>query len=374
MLVTDEAGRAERADAGPGRRRQRVPGDVRRRRHLRAEQVRAATGPPMKRREGRRHRRRAGRRRRRAVGRAPGPLAHRNGLPVAGRVQLLRRDAGERSGSGSAGSAPTGRRGGPRGPTPRRHAAGARSRPARLGDARPQRGPPGRQPAARRTGAGCPAAAPRPRVNLPDQAARRRARAPTRSVTRIPDGVWNQMTGRSWHRGCPVGRAGLRLLRINYWDYDGYRHRGELVAHADAVDNMRGALAEMYAAQAADPRDVPRRPVRLVAPAAGRRRLPVDGRRQHLGVQLPRRRRPARASARPTPTAARSTSTPGRTPTAPRTAGCPTPGGSAAPTRRVAWRSRSHAVVPLMARHGLRWTYGTGDTQHFDVAGRQRPR
>jgi hypothetical protein len=42
---------------------------------------------------------------------------------------------------------------------------------------------------------------------------------------------------------------------------------------------------------------------------------------------------------------------------------------------RVAWRSRSHLVVRLMARHGLRWTYGLGDTQHFDAvpAGTSRP-
>ncbi len=34
---------------------------------------------------------------------------------------------------------------------------------------------------------------------------------------------------------------------------------------------------------------------------------------------------------------------------------------------RVAWRSASHRVVEVMARHGLRWTYGLGDTQHFDA-------
>ena len=28
----------------------------------------------------------------------------------------------------------------------------------------------------------------------------------------------------------------------------------------------------------------------------------------------------------------------------------------------------SHRVVQIMARHGLRWTYGNGDTQHFDAA------
>ena len=37
---------------------------------------------------------------------------------------------------------------------------------------------------------------------------------------------------------------------------------------------------------------------------------------------------------------------------------------------RVAWRSSSHRVVAIMARHGLRWTYGLGDTQHFDAVPR----
>ena len=35
----------------------------------------------------------------------------------------------------------------------------------------------------------------------------------------------------------------------------------------------------------------------------------------------------------------------------------------------VAWRSRAHPVVRIMARHGLRWTYGMSDTQHFDATG-----
>ena len=36
---------------------------------------------------------------------------------------------------------------------------------------------------------------------------------------------------------------------------------------------------------------------------------------------------------------------------------------------RVAWRSRSHAVVRVMARHELHWSFGNGDTQHFDYVG-----
>ncbi len=37
---------------------------------------------------------------------------------------------------------------------------------------------------------------------------------------------------------------------------------------------------------------------------------------------------------------------------------------------RIAWRSRSHRVVQIMARHGLRWTYGVTDSQHFDAVRR----
>ena len=90
-----------------------------------------------------------------------------------------------------------------------------------------------------------PRNAPSPRINLPDQ--RRGVGSGANPViTQIPDRVWRQMTGRTWHAGCPVGRSGLRYLRINYWDYQGYDRRGELVANADAVRQMAGALAEMY--------------------------------------------------------------------------------------------------------------------------------
>ena len=34
---------------------------------------------------------------------------------------------------------------------------------------------------------------------------------------------------------------------------------------------------------------------------------------------------------------------------------------------RYAWRSSDHIVVRLLRAAGLRWTYGLGDTQHFDA-------
>ncbi len=212
-----------------------------------------------------------------------------------------------------------------------------------------------------------PAGAPRPRVRLPAQA---RATAPGAHpvVTAIPDGVWRSMVGRSWHEGCPVGRSGLRLLRVNYWGYDGYRYRGELVAAAGAVGRMARALAGMYAG---------RFPIRSMyrvdrfgwsarlqgandyrSMAAGNTsafncRWVVN----HPGVRSPH------ASGR-----ALDVNT-WENPYRSRTGLVPNGwwGGRSHP--RVAWRSRDHGVVRTMLRHGLRWTYGTGDSQHFDVAG-----
>ena len=54
------------------------------------------------------------------------------------------------------------------------------------------------------------------------------------------------MVGRSWHRGCPVGRSGLRLLSINYWGFDGYRRRGQMVLSAAVVGRAAAALRDMY--------------------------------------------------------------------------------------------------------------------------------
>ena len=214
-----------------------------------------------------------------------------------------------------------------------------------------------------------PRNAPRPRINLPDQPYAV-GQGPNAAITRIPNGVWNQMTGRTWHRGCPVGRAGLRYVRINYWDYRGYRRRGELVAAAGAADNMAGALAEMYR------KKLPIRAMYRVDRFGWSRRL-------HGGDDY--------ASMAAGNTSAfncrQVVGSPGRR--SPHSYGrsldvntWENPYRSAQGTvpntwwmrhshARVAWRSRSHRVVRVMAAHGLRWTYGNGDTQHFDVRGGQ---
>ncbi|TIC81600.1 M15 family metallopeptidase [Nocardioides sp. GY 10127] len=210
-----------------------------------------------------------------------------------------------------------------------------------------------------------PAAAPTPRRHLPRQA-RATEKGAHAVVTRIPEKVWSSMVGRTWHYGCPVGRAQLRLLRINYWGYDGYRYRGELVANADVVAQMAAALSEMYrkklpirsmyredrfgwsstlhgandyASMAAgntsafNCRQVVGRPGVMSPHAYGR------------ALDLNTWENPYRSS------------------------------GGIVPDDwwqyhahpRVAWRSSSHEVVRIMRAHGLAWTYGLGDTQHFDA-------
>jgi hypothetical protein len=211
-----------------------------------------------------------------------------------------------------------------------------------------------------------PSAAPRPRINLPDQAHAVGEGANPR-VTRIPNGVWNQMTGRSWHQGCPVGRAGLRLLRINYWDFAGYRRRGELVARTDAVDNMRGALVEMYQ------RELPIRSLYRVDRFGWSDRL--EGADDYRSMAADNtsafncRDVVGRPGVRSPHSYGRSLDiNPWENPYRSSHGWTPNSWWPSRSHPRVAWRSRQHVVVQVMARHGLRWTYGTQDAHHFDVA------
>ncbi|GAA1789528.1 hypothetical protein GCM10009795_039100 [Nocardioides hankookensis] len=212
-----------------------------------------------------------------------------------------------------------------------------------------------------------PKGAPQPRIKLPAQ---RRAVGDGANLTisEIGDAVWRQMDGVSWHSGCPVGRSGLRIVRVNYWDYRGYRRRGEVVASTAAAGPMGAALAEMYR------RELPIRAMYRVdrfgwsgrsrggddyaSMAAGNTSAfncrDVTGRPGHRSphswggsLDVNTWENPYRSAQGTVP----------NTWWQPRS------------HKRVAWRSSSHAVVRVMARHGLRWTYGNGDTQHFDYVG-----
>lgn len=64
-------------------------------------------------------------------------------------------------------------------------------------------------------------------------------------VSRVPSSVWKRMQGLSWHRGC-MARTSLRYITVNYWGFDGRRHRGELVMAASHATATARAFTALY--------------------------------------------------------------------------------------------------------------------------------
>jgi hypothetical protein len=213
-----------------------------------------------------------------------------------------------------------------------------------------------------------PSGAPRPRRSVPPQ---RRAIGDGANVAikRIPNAVWRQMTGRSWHRGCPVGRAGLRVVNINYWDYTGYRRRGELVVASGVARQVAGALKDMYAAE------LPIRSMYRVDRFGWSSRL--NGADDYASMAAGNtsafncRNVVGRPGVRSPHSYGRSLDiNPWENPYRSPQGVYPNSWWLSRSHPRIAWRSRGHRVVQIMARHGLRWTYGLADIHHFDAVPR----
>ncbi|MFD9408125.1 M15 family metallopeptidase [Streptomyces sp. NPDC059989] len=64
-------------------------------------------------------------------------------------------------------------------------------------------------------------------------------------VTDVPA----EKLGASLRAGCPVPAEGLRLIRMNHWGFDGKVHRGELIAHRDAVEPLLYAFGRAFDAR-----------------------------------------------------------------------------------------------------------------------------
>jgi hypothetical protein len=213
-----------------------------------------------------------------------------------------------------------------------------------------------------------PAAAPRP-VSTPAQS-RASGSGAHAVIRRISDAGWRSMVGRSWHRGCPVGRSGLRLLTINYWGFNGYRYRGQMVLSAAVASRAAAALRDMYTG---------RYPIRRMY------RVDRFGWSEKLrGADDYRSMRADNTSAfncrsvvnKPS---VRSPHARGRAvdintwenPYRSATGLVPNSWWASRSHPKIAWRSSSHPVVRIWRAHGFRWTYGTGDSQHVD--GRRTP-
>jgi hypothetical protein len=289
-----------------------------------------------------------------------------DGVPVAGDVRLFRKRPGARwqaygvvttDAAGRATLAVT-----PRSDTRWRARAPQLSWVAadRSGVLRIDNRPPGRP-------VKLPKGAPKPRIKLPAQQ-RAVGDGANLQISSISDGIWRQMVGVSWHAGCPVGRDGLRIVRVNYWDYQGYRRRGELVASTDAAGAMGAALAEMYR------RELPIRAMYRVDRFGWSKRSSGGDDYASMAAGNTSAFNCRDVTGRP---GTRSPHSWGRSLDVNTWENPYRSAKGIVPNRwwqprsdpRVAWRSRSHAVVKVMARHGLRWSFGNGDTQHFDYVG-----
>ena len=58
------------------------------------------------------------------------------------------------------------------------------------------------------------------------------------SIQPLPAQLQADLSGRFWHKGCPVALADLRVLTVTHWGFDGRRHTGQLV-----VNKTRGRAA-----------------------------------------------------------------------------------------------------------------------------------
>ena len=208
-----------------------------------------------------------------------------------------------------------------------------------------------------------PRSAPKP-ASLASNA-RAQGTGPNATISPISSAMWRSMVGRTWHRGCPVGRSSLRVIRINYFGYNGYRYRGELVVNAAIARRAVAALSEMY---------------------AGRYPIWRMHRVDRFGWSTYLRGGNDYASMRSGNTSAfncrgvvgnprvLSPHSRGRSidlntwenPYASRTGIVPNTWWYSRSHPRIAWRSGSHPVLRIWRKHGFRWTYGVADSQHYD--------
>lgn len=73
------------------------------------------------------------------------------------------------------------------------------------------------------------------------------AQQPRAIVEPIPEQVWRNMQGKSWHVGLPcAGRADLALLTIPYRDFQGGQAWGQLIVARAAARDVAAAFQEVF--------------------------------------------------------------------------------------------------------------------------------
>jgi hypothetical protein len=65
----------------------------------------------------------------------------------------------------------------------------------------------------------------------------------------LPGWLVREMRGTTWKPGCPVPLTDLRLVRFNYWDFEGELDRGPMVVHEDVAADVLWVFRRLFRAR-----------------------------------------------------------------------------------------------------------------------------
>jgi hypothetical protein len=68
-------------------------------------------------------------------------------------------------------------------------------------------------------------------------------------ISPLPASLRGRMRGTTWKPGCPVPLGDLRLLRFNYWNFEGEVHRGPMVVHEDVAQDVMWVFRRLFRAR-----------------------------------------------------------------------------------------------------------------------------
>jgi hypothetical protein len=66
------------------------------------------------------------------------------------------------------------------------------------------------------------------------------------TVRPLPPPLRAEISGHSWHAGCPVPLSGLRVLSVTYWGFDHRPHTGQMVVNARAAHPLARVFRRLY--------------------------------------------------------------------------------------------------------------------------------
>ncbi len=209
-----------------------------------------------------------------------------------------------------------------------------------------------------------PAGASRPSPLEPQSAAVGAGANPV--ISTIPDAVWSNMVGKSWHSGCPIGRGSLSLMKINYWGFDGKRYRGEMVVRSMHASKFKTAFAQLYTNNV--PLHGMYRPDRFGYSSK------VNGANDYASMQHNNTSafncrwvvgNPGTMSPHSLGTAVDIN--PYLNPYKSAQGWVPNQEWVNRNIQPYNWRKSTDLVVQIMLSSGFKWTYGVNDSQHFDI-------